>query len=179
MEGRSFDLSSAASLPDFHLNTAPPSSKTGVDFAGLLFVKGKNDQMRKVQIALFPCCMTTAIHLVLVKNLSVETFQLCLRWFIARRAALTLIVLDNTKTFKGAEKELCALYSHPQDKEEMQNRRIQWYFTVERAPWWGRFFHRLIGSIKRCPQKVLGNAWLSFDELLTVLSDVEFHTIDV
>lgn len=103
------------------MKTAPPSSKTGVDFAGLLFVKGKNDQMRKVQIALFPCCMTRAMHLELVKDLSVETFQLCLRWFLARRGAPTLIVSDNTKTFKGAEKELCALYSHPQDKEEMQN----------------------------------------------------------
>ena len=31
----------------------------------------------------------------------------------------------------------------------------------------------MVGSVKRCLRKVLGNARLSFDELLTVLTEVE------
>ena len=92
---------------------------------------------------------------------------------IARRGLPTLIVSDNAKAYKGIDKELRLLFNHPQVKDEMQNRRIQWCFNLERAPWWGGFFERLIGSVKRCLRKVLGNARLSFDELLTVMSEVE------
>ena len=84
-----------------------------------------------------------------------------------------MIVSDNAKTLKGIEKELPLLFNHPQVKDEMQNRRIQWCFNLEQAPWWGGFFERLIGSVKRCLRKVLGNARLSFDELLTVMSEVK------
>lgn len=31
----------------------------------------------------------------------------------------------------------------------------------------------MVGSVKRCLRKILGNAHPSFDELLTVLSEVE------
>ena len=37
----------------------------------------------------------------------------------------------------------------------------------------GRVFERMVGSVKACLRKVLGNARLSFDELLTVLVEVE------
>ena len=138
-----------------------------------LFVKDKSNEMRKVYVALFTCCVTRAVHLELVEDLSVETFKRCLRRFIARRGVPTLIVSDNAKTFKGIKKELRLLFNHPQVKDEMQNRRIQWCFNLERAPWWGGFFEMLIGIVKRCLRKVLGNARLSFDELLTVMSEVE------
>ena len=44
----------------------------------------------------------------------------------------------------------------------------------------GRAFERMVGSVKACLRKVLGNARLIFDELLTVLSrgrgDLKFAT---
>ena len=66
------------SLPDFPVNKAPPFSKTGFDFAGPLFVKDKSNEMRKVYVALFTCCVTRAVHLELVEDLSVKTFKCCL-----------------------------------------------------------------------------------------------------
>ena len=173
MEERSFGRPPAASLPEFRVSIAPPCSKTGVDFAGPLFVKGKGKQMRKVYIALFTCCVTRAVHLELVEDLSTESFKRCLRRFIARRGVPTLMVTDNAKTFKGIDKELCILHGHPLVREELGNRRIQWCFSLERAPWWGGFFERMVGSVKRCLRKVFGNARLSFDELLIVLTEVE------
>ena len=50
---------------------------------------------------------------------------------------------------------------------------IEWKFNLERAPWWGAFFERMVGCVKRCLRKVLGNAGLTFDELFTVLVEVE------
>jgi len=52
----------------------------------------------------------------------------------------------------------CVLYGHPLVREEMENQRIQWRFYLEMAPWWGRIFERMVGSIKRCIRTVLGNA---------------------
>ena len=51
--------------------------------------------------------------------------------------------------------------------------RIEWCFNLEKAPWWGGFFERMVGSVKRCLKKVIGHARLTFDELLTVIVEVE------
>ena len=46
-------------------------------------------------------------------------------------------------------------------------------FNLEKAPWSGGFFERMIQSVKRCLQKTIGRAKLSYDELLTALTEVE------
>ena len=44
---------------------------------------------------------------------------------------------------------------------------------MEGAPWCGGFFERLVKSVKRCLKKVVRNARLTYEELLTVLIEVE------
>lgn len=44
---------------------------------------------------------------------------------------------------------------------------------MEKAPWWGGFWERLVGSTKRCLKKIIGRSSLSFEELRTVLLEVE------
>ena len=44
---------------------------------------------------------------------------------------------------------------------------------MEKAPWWGGFWERMVGSVKRCLKKTVGRAYLSFEELRTVLMEVE------
>ena len=51
------------SKPEFRMKPSPPFSRVGVDFAGLLFVKAKNGQMRKVYMTLFSSCATRAVDL--------------------------------------------------------------------------------------------------------------------
>ncbi|KAJ8977402.1 hypothetical protein NQ317_003183 [Molorchus minor] len=41
------------------------------------------------------------------------------------------------------------------------------------SPWWGGFWKRLIGVMKRLIRKVLGGACLNFEELLTLICDCE------
>ncbi len=50
---------------------------------------------------------------------------------------------------------------------------INWRFNLSRAPWWGGFFERLIGIMKRSLSKSIGNALLTHDELRAALLDVE------
>ena len=44
---------------------------------------------------------------------------------------------------------------------------------TERAPWWGGFYERLIGLVKRCLKKTLGKAYLNMIKLNTILIEVE------
>lgn len=53
--------------------------------------------MRKVYIALFSCCVTRALYLDLVEDLSATTFLRCLRKLTAKMGTPTLIVSDNAK----------------------------------------------------------------------------------
>ena len=172
-EGQAYSTPQTAALPDFRFRQAPAFSKVGVDFAGPLYVKATAGGMRKVYIALFSCCATRAIHLELVEDLTAEAFRRALRRFAARRGTPTLIVSDKAKTFQATEKALIKLFKHPEVACQLDRKRIEWRFNLERAPWWGGFFERMVGSVKACLRKVLGNARLSFDELLTVLVEVE------
>ena len=86
---------------------------------------------------------------------------------------LYLITSDNANTFKAADKALKKLYNHPEVANELSSKMIEWKFNLERAPWWGVFFERMVGCVKRCLRKVLGNARLTFDKLFTVLIEVE------
>ena len=53
------------------------------------------------------------------------------------------------------------------------NKHIQWKFNLERSPWWGGNFERMVGQVKRYLRKLLGNARLALEELYTVLTEVE------
>ena len=50
---------------------------------------------------------------------------------------------------------------------------MEWIFNLEKAPWWGGVFERMIKSVKRCLRKIIGRARLCYDELLTALTEVE------
>ena len=86
---------------------------------------------------------------------------------------MSLIISDNAKTFKAAEKWLRRLHDDQEVREHLESNRIDWRFNLERAPWWGGFYERLIGTAKRCLRKVLSNARLNSDEILTVLMELE------
>ena len=44
---------------------------------------------------------------------------------------------------------------------------------MPRAPWWGGFFERMVRCTKGCLKKTLGSARLTYEELLTVLTEIE------
>ncbi|XP_078363900.1 uncharacterized protein LOC144648138 [Oculina patagonica] len=98
-QGKPFGPPTEAALPDFRVKEALPFSKVGVDFAGHFFVKSPTGEMVKSYIALFTCCVTRAVTLELVKDLTASTFVRCLRKFAARRGTPSLIISDNAKTF--------------------------------------------------------------------------------
>ena len=59
-----------ASLPAFRIREAPAFSKSGVDFAGPLYVKNRVNGNEKAYIVLWSCCVTRTVTLDLVSDLN-------------------------------------------------------------------------------------------------------------
>ena len=171
-QARPFNKPAPGQLPEFRVTPARPFQNCGVDFAGPLYVL-RRKSMKKVYITLFTCGVTRAIHLELVPDLSAETFKQTLKKFTARRGTPSLMVSDNAKTFEATAKWLKKLYRDPTVQHFLQENNIRWRFNLSLAPWWGGFFERLVGLVKRTLRKVLGNARLRFEELETILIETE------
>ncbi|XP_035216694.1 uncharacterized protein LOC118190116 [Stegodyphus dumicola] len=79
-------------------------------------------------------------------------------------------------TFCAADKELKLLWDTISSAKAQQfyaHHNIKWKFIAPRAAWWGGWWERMIGSIKRCLRKTLGKALLDDAGLITVLCDIE------
>ena len=110
-EGRPLIGPTPPPLPDFRVQQEPPFTFTGVDFAGPLHVKLGNtaSSENKVWICLYTCCVTRAVHLEVVPDLTTAAFLRSLKRFTARRGLPRRFVSDNGKTFKTASKTIKAM----------------------------------------------------------------------
>ncbi|XP_011407292.1 PREDICTED: uncharacterized protein LOC105314682 [Amphimedon queenslandica] len=59
--------------------------------------------------------------------------------------------------------------NHPEAIDYVNESRTEWLFNIERAPWWGGVFERMVKSVKRCLRKSMGQARLTLDELHTAI----------
>ena len=161
-------------LPSFRVNEARPFSYTGIDFAGPLYVKDAvASSSKKVWICLYTCCVTRAVHLDIVPDMTSQAFIRSFKRFTSRRSFPVRVVSDNAKTFKATAKTVAATLESPEVKQYFANVNIKWSFNLEKAPWWGGVFERMIQTTKRCLRKTIGSARLTYDELLTSVTEVE------
>ena len=173
-DGMPLHATPAPPLPEFRVNEAPPFSNSAVDFAGPLYVRSQRvSEGNKIWICLFTCCVTRAVHLELVLDLSAVTFIRCLKRFAARRGLPRRIVSDNAKTFKATAKAIDSMLKNQDVQNYLSNVGVEWVFNLEKAPWWGGIFERLIKSTKRCLRKLVGQAKFSYDEMHTAIVEIE------
>ncbi|GBN01752.1 hypothetical protein AVEN_106874-1 [Araneus ventricosus] len=167
-----------APLPANRIQASYPFENVGIDFAGPIYTKNTD----KAYIALFACAVTRAIHLEVVSSLSTEHFLLAFRRFISRRGICHTVNSDNAMTFKGADIELKRLYMNicePEVQNYFGKKGIKWQYIVERAAWWGGYWERMVHwermvqITKIALRKILGRALVSFEELQTILAEIE------
>ncbi len=175
--GKPFPHDVPPSLPESRVDEAPPWTNTGVDYAGPLHVLKRNSVEKgiteKVYLCLFTCASTRGIHLEIVEDCSAEQFLLAFRRFVGRRGLPRLLLSDNAKNFKTSAKLITKIGRTTKVQEHIGNVGVEWKFIVEKAPWWGGFWERLIRLTKDCIKKVVGRAVLTFEELRTLLVEVE------
>ncbi len=173
IQGMSYGAPQQSQLPELRVNPDHSFSSVGIDFAGPLFINCSSGEAKKTYVALFTCGTSRAVHLELVPDLSTETFLFCFRRFTSRRGIPGIIVTDNAKTFKAFSRELRQIIKSSNVQAYLADKRITWQFNLSKAPWWGGFYERLIKSVKLCLKKCVGKAMLSYDELQTVIVEIE------
>ena len=163
-------------LPEHRVRQSRPFQTTGVDFAGPLHVRVPNGDAAgtsKVWLCLYTCCTTRAVHLDLVEDMTTTTFLRCFRRFVARRGVPSRVISDNAKTFKSASRTIECITKGPEVEKYFNRLHVEWKFNLEKAPWWGGIFERMVKSAKRCLKKSIGKSCLSHDELLTLVTEIE------
>ena len=50
---------------------------------------------------------------------------------------------------------------------------LKWHFNPPLSPWWGGIFERMVGSVERCLEKILLSERIAFEDLETVLREIE------
>ena len=96
-----------------------------------------------------------------------------LKQAIARRGRPTKIYSDNFSAFVAASKWLKYLMREEKVHAFLAKHHIKWQFNLSKAPWWGGQLGRIVGLIKQSLYKVMGKSTLSWEDLESLLLDVE------
>ena len=71
------------------------------------------------------------------------------------------------------QQAIASILNSEEVQQHFSNTNIKWSFNLEKAPWQGGLFERMIQSAKRCLRKIVGSARLTHDELITSVIEVE------
>ncbi|GFS66623.1 integrase catalytic domain-containing protein [Trichonephila clavipes] len=90
-------------------------------------------------------------------------------------------LIDKEKQLENVDKDITILTNMDDLEKEIEKQQeyrdsiitCKWQFIIERAPWWGGFYERLIRTVKLALRKTVGRATLFCDELETLLIEIE------
>ncbi|GFY62822.1 integrase catalytic domain-containing protein [Trichonephila inaurata madagascariensis] len=112
------------------------------------------------------------MHLELVTSISTECFIQALRRFTARRGRTSIVYSNKETNFVGVSAGLKKVDWEKVVSQETLN-PITWKFIPPTATWCGRWWEQLIHSVKNLIVRVFGQASVNYEELLTILCDID------
>lgn len=168
-------------LPEPRVLASHPFMHTGVDYAGPLLMKcsrGRGQKCYKGYIAVFVCMATKAIHLEAVSDLTTDAFIAALKRFFSRRGKSSHMYSDNGTNFVGARKKIdvdfaAAVRNNKSAILFLTEEKVQWHFIPPAAPHHGGIWEAGVKSVKHHLRRVIGDAKLTYEEMSTLLSQVE------
>lgn len=169
-------------LPSPRVTPARPFSHTGVDYAGPIDIrisKGRGNKAYKGYVSIFVCLVTKAIHIEAVSDLTAEAFIAAFKRFTSRRGHVSHMYSDNGSNFILANKILqvqnTKMFKEFNDtimKNAVEN-QTEWHFIPPAAPNFGGLWEAGVKSMKYHLKRTIGDAKLTFEELTTVLAQIE------
>lgn len=166
-------------LPVHRVSQIKPFGRAGVDFAGPFEVKAamlRKIKITKAYICIFICMATTAVHIELVSDLSTPMFISALSRFISRRGRCSDIYSDCGTNFVGTHKYLQNidhLLRHDTFVNHLTSHQITWHFNPPAAPHMGGLWEAAVKSTKTLLHRITNGKVLTYEELNTVLHQVE------
>lgn len=118
------------------------------------------------------------MHLEVVSDYSSDAFLAALRRFVSRRGLCHTIYSDCGTNFVGADNQLRALFSASgaggrRIADGLASLGIQWRFNPPAAPHFGGLWEAAVKSMKHHLRRVLGESTLTYEEMATLLTQVE------
>ena len=174
VQGRPLHTPPMPDLPYDRVRQANSFEITGVDYTGNINVKSAGTLI-KAYIVLFTCFITRAVHLEVVTSLSEKDFIDSFIRFSSRRGLPKLMFSDNAANFVGSAKTLQNISN---DDDFYKRYRVKWNFIIQRAPWRGGVWERLVGMTKNSLKKVVGKSLITLEELNTIIVQIESRLND-
>ncbi|KMQ89843.1 hypothetical protein RF55_10471 [Lasius niger] len=169
------------SLPKARVTPSRPFLHTGVDFAGPIWLrttKGRGHKAYKAFLAVFVCFSSRAVHFEIVSDYSADAFLTAFRRFTARRRMCQAVYSDCGTNFVGADTRLKALFRAASSEAHrivgrLSDDGIKWHFNPPAAPHFGGLWEAAVKALKYYLRRVIGEAKLTFEEVTTLLAEVE------
>ncbi|XP_043464499.1 uncharacterized protein LOC122499957 [Leptopilina heterotoma] len=168
-------------LPSPRVTPSRPFLHTGVDYAGPITLKtwsGRGAKTHKGWLAIFVCLSTSAVHLEVVTDYSTDKFMAAYRRLTGRRGICHTLYSDCGTTFQGAESALKDLFTSA-SKEHLTLSRLllkdgtHWSFIPPAAPHFGGKWEAAVKSVKFHLKRTVGDTPMTFEELSTLLIQIE------
>lgn len=157
-------------------------TNTGTDLCGPVFLRmmsGRGIKTQKGYIVIFICMSTRAIHIELVTDLTSEAFIAAFKRLIGRRGNVLNLYCDNGTNFIGAKKilmlesEQAMLDFNTDIQKTLATHNTDFHFNPALSPWMGGLWERGVGSIKYHLKRTIADRILTYEELSTVLIQIE------
>lgn len=169
-------------LPSQRLVPGRPFLTVGIDFMGPIEIhyKIRGKKPTKAYVAVFICFTTKAVHLEVVSDLSSEACLASLKRFVGRRGKPNAIYTDNATNFVCARNDFAEFMQNflSNSTQTMISQMcaedgIRWCTIPPRSPHFGGLWEAAVKSAKTLLRRQLGFASLTFEELTTVLVQIE------
>lgn len=118
------------------------------------------------------------MHLEVVSDYTAEAFLAALRRFTSRRGFCRYMYSDCGTNFVGADAQLRLFFSASNSEQrriadQLANDQIQWRFNPPSAPHFGGLWEAAAKSFKHHLRRVLGETTLTYEEMSTLLAQIE------
>ncbi|XP_055715139.1 uncharacterized protein LOC129809348 [Phlebotomus papatasi] len=167
-----------ADLPKHRISLVRAFSSVAIDCCGPFFIRTgaeSRGRTQRIDIVVFVCTSTKAVHLEIVSSLSSEAFMSSFRRFTSRRGVCKEVFSDNGRNFLGASRELQRLLAEEAQtiQDQTINQNITWHFQPARSPHFNGLVEAAVKSAKTHLKKVIGEQRLNYEEFYTILTQVE------
>ncbi|RLU24799.1 hypothetical protein DMN91_002889 [Ooceraea biroi] len=168
-------------LPASRVTPCRPFYHSGVDYAGPLILKtfrGRGFKTYKGYFIIFVCFSTSAVHLEVATDYSTDGFLAAYKRFTSRRGLCATITSDCGTNLIGADAELKRMFSASSKEWShlanlLANDGVTWKFNSPAAPHFGGKWESGVKSVKHHLRRVVGDTRLTYEELSTLLAQIE------
>ncbi|XP_025164034.1 uncharacterized protein LOC112590757 [Harpegnathos saltator] len=162
-----------------------PFTHCGVthDYAGPLILretKRRYFRNHKAYVAIFVYFATKGVHIELVSDLTSEAFIAALKRLVSRRGKPLCLYSNNSTNFVGAHRQIKEFYDllHNEQLQGevegfLREQGTSWKFIPPNAPHFGGLWEAAVKSAKYHLNRIAGKAHLTFEEMQTVLCEIE------